>query len=252
MFNLFGKNTHIDEEFFDWSVALSRWIIANFDGLEQLRKTSLVTPGKSFFPASELTGHARAAELFEQIKMHVDMADWRCELQAQSERPPHMLGDSLQKFETSPPIGTYSERRDGDEIKSIITYDPAQLKTPENLVATLSHELAHLLMTSAKTEFPFDPELKEPATDGLAIMMGFGVFIANGSSGFHRDDQSWGYHRSGYLCEGEILHMLSAFMHLSRNNPGEAKRWLKPHLYKRLTGIHEEMAARAEITGLAS
>ena len=208
MLGLFKKKSNIDEDFFDWAITISKWAIASFDGLEQLQKTPLVTPGISFFPRSELSRHERAVELFDQVKQLADMRDWECELKAHSEQAPHHLGASvMQKYETNRPLGTFSETQTDGRIISTITYEPSLLKRPIDLIATFSHELAHLLMTSATTELPFDEEMHEPATDSVAIMMGFGIFIANGSSGFHTDDQGWEYHRSGYLCEGEILHV---------------------------------------------
>ncbi|NOX93892.1 MAG: hypothetical protein GXP04_02005 [Alphaproteobacteria bacterium] len=251
MLSLFKKKSNIDEDFFDWAITISKWAIASFDGLEQLQKAPLVTPGISFFPRSELSHHERAVELFDQVKQLADMRDWECELKAHSEQAPHHLGASvMQKYETNRPLGTFSETQTDGRIISTITYEPSLLKRPIDLIATFSHELAHLLMTSATTELPFDEEMHEPATDSIAIMIGFGIFIANGSSGFHTDDQGWGYHRSGYLCEGEILHVLSAFLYLSDNSIDDTKQYLKPHLYKRLQKISAEMSTRKELINL--
>ena len=242
MFSLFQRKSHIDNEFLQWTIGLSKWTVDNFDGLEQIRKTPLVKPTPEFYPPSKLTGHDRAKELFAQTKEHADMSDWACSLVAQSHRAPYQLGDSvLQKFESNAPAGTFSESAVDGEIHSQITYDPTLLAKPVELVATFSHELAHLLMTSARTPLPFAEGMEEPATDGLAIMMGFGIFILNGSSGFHANDQGWEYHRSGYLCEGEILHAFSAFCILSGTKIEEAKPFLKSHHYKRLSNIFREM-----------
>jgi hypothetical protein len=250
---MFGKKSYIDEDFFEWAVTLAAWTIDNFDGLDQLRKTKLVTPSAEFFPKSRLGGGAKAQELFEQVKAYADMADWQCTLQPQQERAPHHLGDSImQKYHAAQPAGTFSEKLSDGNFKATITYDPHLIDRPIELIATFSHELAHLLMTSAGAEFPFHPDMEEPATDGLAILMGFGVFIANGSSGFRSDDQGWEYHRAGYLCEGEILHVLSTFLILSGNPIEHAKPYLKPHLYKRLAKIHKGIFRRQELLALAA
>lgn len=253
MFSLFGSTSELDEDFFQWTILICRWVIENFGGLDQLRKTPLVTPSAQYFPASNLTGPDRAKELFEQVKALADMSNWDCDLHMQAVRAPDHIADTLvQKFEQRSPAGTFSETVEGDRIVSAITYDPRQLKYPEELIATFSHELAHLLMTSASTECPFPEDELEPVTDGLAILMGFGVFIANGSSAFRTDSLGWEYHRTGYLCEGEILHALSAFIFLSGNQLESAKPWLKPHLYKRLCKIHAVAAKREELRNLAT
>ena len=251
MFGLFQKRNATDAEFLEWTLELSRWTIENFDGLAQIRKTPLIKPTPEFYPASKLTDHARAEELFKQTKVHADMSDWACNLIAQPRRAPNDLGDSvLQKFESDAAAGTFSESETKGEITAQITYDPTLLVKPMELIATFSHELAHLLMTSATTPFPFDADMLEPATDGVAIMMGFGIFILNGSSGFRADDQGWEYHRSGYLCEGEIFHVFSAFCILSETPVDEAKPFLKVHHHKRLAKIHDEMKNSTSLQAL--
>lgn len=253
MLGIFRKKSAIDEDFFEWAICIAEWVIANFDGIEQLRQTPLVTPSLDFFPASREQGHDRALELFERVKLYADMADWSCELIPQDKRLPDEISDGvLQKFQRNAPLGTFSEAIKSNEIVSTITYDPSLTKKPTDLIATLSHELAHLLMTAAQGEFPFPPEMEEPATDSLAIMMGFGIFIANGSSGFRADDAGWEYHRSGYLCEGEILHVLSVFLFLSGNSLDLLKPFLKPALFKRVQKIHRDVVERPEVIALTS
>jgi Zn-dependent peptidase ImmA (M78 family) len=70
------------------------------------------------------------------------------------------------------PAGTFSMARKKQQ-KAIITYDPSQVKNPEMLVATFAHELGHYL-SHRTTEAPPEGEaLWEPATDLLAVFMGF-------------------------------------------------------------------------------
>ena len=241
MFGLFEKRNIIDTDFLNWTLALSKWTIENFDGLEQLRKTALVKPTHEFYPPSKLTDHDRAEELFLQTKKHADMSDWTCTLSPQAQRAPYEVGDILQEFESAAPAGTFSQFAIDGEILSQITYDPTLLSKPEELIATFSHELAHLLMASVETPIPYGEEMLEPTTDGLAIMMGFGIFILNGSSGFRANDHGWEFHRSGYLCEGEIIHVFSAFCILSKTPAEEAQPFLKKHHFKRLCKTYEEM-----------
>jgi hypothetical protein len=246
----FRKKKEIDRDFYQFALDLAAWTIANFDGIEQLRCTPLVTPESEFFPSSQSTGHERASEIFNLVKRHADMADWDCDLRPVAQTAPHYLGDSvLQKFEANAPAGTFAEEIEGDKTRSVITYSSTLLNQPYELVATFAHELAHLLMTTAE-DFPFDPEMEEPVTDGLAIMMGFGIFIANGSSGFRTDSQGWESHRSGYLCEGEILHVLAAFVLLSGTDPAPANKYLKPHMAKRFKRILATVENSPDLRGL--
>ena len=251
MFGFLGKKSALDPDFFEWAVTISKWTIENFDGLDQLRNTPLVLPTAEYFDIAGAQGRELAAQIFSQLKALSDMSEWECELVEQAPRLPHELGDSvMQKFEQSNALGTFSESIENEKIVSRITYDPELVKQPAALITTLAHELAHLLMHSEKSELPFAAEMEEPATDSLAIMMGFEVFIANGSSGFRADDHGWEYHRSGYLCEGEILHVLAAFLFLSGNDIADAKPHLKRHLYRRLSNVYKEMSSQVELLRL--
>ena len=155
MFGIFRKQDATDPDFLEWTVDFSKWAIDSFGGLEQIRNTPLIKPSPDFYPASKSSGHQRAEELFLQTKAHADMADWACSLTAQESQAPAHLGDGLiQQFHTNTPAGTYSESVKGDKIHSHISYDPALLTQPTNLIATFSHELAHLLMHGTPVEFP--------------------------------------------------------------------------------------------------
>lgn len=89
--------------------------------------------------------------------------------------------------------GTY--RKEGG--KAVIRINSGQLKNPESLVATISHELAHEKLLGENRIIENDEYL----TDLTAIVFGFGVFIANAkfqlnsgiNSGFGWQMQSQGY-----------------------------------------------------------
>jgi len=243
MFGLF-KQKHIDEDFFEWSAALSNWIIENFDGLGQIKKTPLILPTAQFFPQTDLKDHAYAEYITQQITKHADMNDhkeWPYHLVAQSKRAPGFVDGIAMKTIESLPLGTFATQNDA---VAEITYDPELIHNPQALIATLSHEFAHFLMQTAKTPPPGGWEEEEPCTDGLAIFMGFGIFIANTSSYFSSNSEGWEYGHSGYLCEGEILHVLSSFLLISGHPIEDACTHLKPHLAKRLTKIYQQAKER--------
>ena len=251
MFNLFRKSSAIDEDFYEWTVALTAWVIENFDGIEQIKKTPLVTPTSKFFPARPEQNHAYAEHIAHQIATHAQMLDWPYQLVSQSKRAPSFVGDIAMKDIDSLPLGTFSTSK-SDNTKNnptvTISYDPELTANPESLISTLAHEFGHFLMTNAKSPPPGGWEMEEPTTDGLAIFMGFGIFIANSATFFNNNDQGYAYGRSGYLCEGEILHALSAFLIISEKNINPAITHLKPHLGKRLKKIHTEMSSRDILT----
>jgi hypothetical protein len=96
--------------------------------------------------------------------------------------------------------------------RNIICVNPALAATPVALVATLAHELCHeLLIGSGLIEASH--EAQESLTDLLAVLIGFGVFLANASLEFVRsqDGKRWqpvarGYLRQSVLCEALAQH----------------------------------------------
>ena len=92
--------------------------------------------------------------------------------------------------------GTY--RKEGG--KAIIRINRGQLKNPESLIATISHELAHEKLLGENRIIENDEYL----TDLTAIVFGFGVFIANAKFQFNSGINSgfgWQMQSQGYLPE---------------------------------------------------
>lgn len=95
-----------------------------------------------------------------------------------------------------------------------ISIDEALLKEPNALVATLAHELGHIILLRPGLVDPDDPDM-EPLNDLLTVFMGLGVFTANSAFRFeqHSDyaSQGWSVRRSGYLSEQLFGYALARF-----------------------------------------
>ena len=76
MLDLFKPRLPVDGEEFEWLLAAFAWLLHEFGGDSDLRGAELILPDQRFFPVSRLTGHARAFELFEQVKAHAGMEVW--------------------------------------------------------------------------------------------------------------------------------------------------------------------------------
>jgi hypothetical protein len=117
-----------------------------------------------------------------------------------------------------------------------ISYDVAQLHDPQGFIATIAHELAHYIMSTAKRCPPGGWDLHELATDMTAIWMGFGIFLANNAKSFEaftdHDRQGWQARTSGYLNERAILTGMALCASLRGEDPAEAIPHLKPYLLK--------------------
>ena len=232
MFGLFKSKPVIDQDEFDWQLACFKWLLQEFEGLERLRKTPLVLPTVDFFPESKTKGHARATELFDQVRYFAHMTEWPCRLvEGEAAREMHVGNTLLLRHQhKQPPLGTFSYV-DGQYQ---ISYNPSEIVRPLNLIATFAHELSHYLMHTAVGGVPGGRELNELATDVSAVFLGFGIFLANTAKTFeqHQDfaEYGWQARRQGYLSELGLVTALSIFVELSGTSHDDARTHLKPYL----------------------
>jgi len=91
--------------------------------------------------------------------------------------------------------------------RPVIAVLSSKLRDPLVLIATIAHEIGHIILLR---DVRLDPETPdhEPLTDLLTIYLGFGVFTANSALQFRQfqneTKQGWSTSRLGYLSQ-EIL-----------------------------------------------
>lgn len=227
-----GARPFLEPELEEWQLEAWRWLLGRLGGVPALLQATLVTPTRDFFPPTDATGHARVEHVFEQVKRHADMADWRCRLAAQPRQPELRLGEFVAVRRSRPdPAGTFGLK--GNE--PAITYDPAAAKDPMVLVAVLAHELAHLLLATLPDALPGGRDANERMTDLATVAMGFGLFGSNCAFGFERFhgpvSQGWSWSRLGYLEEREWAFALAVQFELTGREAAAVRRYLKPHLF---------------------
>lgn len=140
--------------------------------------------------------------------------------------------------------GTYHEE-DGKYYVSIEVGTP---KDPLALVATLAHELGHVLLLGHGRISPDIPD-HEPLTDLLTVYCGFGVFTAN--SVIHETHEydahfsRWSLGRRGYLSMDLYGYALARFAHArGEENPPWVKH-LRPDVRAAFNKAFRFIAATA-------
>ena len=234
MFGLLKPRPPVDDEEFDWLFACFAWLSREFGGNSGVRGAPLILPSRSFFPASNLTGHDRALELFEQVKALAGMTEWQCDLIPGAASREHRVttGHALKHEGKGPPLGTFGYANGRYQV----TYNPASLADPASLVATFAHELSHYLIHSAQTAPPGGRELEEHATDLAAVFMGFGVLMSNSAKSFGQfqnfGEIGWQMSAQGYLSENALTTGLALFVAASGADAATAEAALKNYLRK--------------------
>jgi len=111
------------------------------------------------------------------------------------------------------PAGLHYGSTSKDE-RPLVAVHRSLLKDPLALVATLSHELGHVILLDGG-HLSRDTEDMEPMTDLVTVYLGMGVFTANASRRFlqFQDDrkQGWSMRRLGYLPEVVFAYALARF-----------------------------------------
>ena len=238
---LFGPTRPLGKEELEWQMAAFQWLLAEFGGVEAHRETMLVNPEGDYFADSVLTGEARGAELFAEVKAITGMEQWPTRLVAR-QSPKGSYQVNAQTFVQ--PIGTGAAGTyqllpaDHGGWVAEIRYDIGLLADPGALVATFAHELGHYLLSTARHSFPGGEDMHELLTDLTAVFMGFGVFLANNARDYSAQQldggHMWQTRHQGYLSERALVTALVASELLAGRDPREARRFLKPYLAKDL------------------
>ncbi len=190
-------------------------------GRASLLKISTVTPTKDFFNLDFNGSEADAQLVFERCLDIMNISREKVLLEFYSEENRYLddgtllstSADSMGR--SSKAAGTF-QKKGG---KAIIRIEKGQLKNLEDLIATISHELAHEKLLGEHRILENDEYL----TDLTAIAFGFGIFIANAKFQFQSGQGGgfgWRIQSQGYLPE-QISAYAMASLSLKKNEDVE-------------------------------
>lgn len=175
------KKLPITPEDKKWLDSDLNWLQQQF-GLEHFMEIQTVTPTKDFFDRN-FDGTEKDAEfILERAIDLMKITHSNLKLQYFSDSPIEMDDGSLLTTpgdidgKWSSAAGTYQETDD----HTIISLETSQLQDTTSLVATIAHELAHVILLGERRI----EENDELLTDLTAIVYGFGIFIGNARFSF--------------------------------------------------------------------
>jgi len=251
MFGLSRAKPPIREEQQQW-VDASFVRLAKLLGAQRLLGARVMLPTEEHFPDRYDEDEGGLQAIFRRVAeaMHVKADEIEVTLFA--------MGDEITKGftpfyqgRTSGAAGLYHHN---PEEKAHISVNEKELKNPIALVASLAHEIGHVILLRPEFVGREEPEM-EPLNDLLTVFLGFGVFTANAAFRFeqHQDYQSqgWSAQRQGYLSEETFGYALARFAYERRERKPEwakflstnvrvyqkrAQRWLEEREQPRLFG----------------
>lgn len=222
----------LGQESVEWIAETTRWWLESFGGYPALAKTPLVLPIEEHFPVdTTLEGHALAEDYFAFVVEHAGMTEWPLMLEP-VEQP--NVADALQGMPhamTAPPVGGEPAPVLSEDEPLFVPYEAQELDDPVRLVASMARGASHYLLHDGLPEPPWDEEQWPQVVDLGAVLMGFGVFLANGAFRFeqHGDGMlvGWGYSHLGALSEEALSYSLALFCTLTDAPRGEVLTHLR-------------------------
>jgi hypothetical protein len=181
------------------------WLLAEF-GDERLRGT-VVLPTDEFFPGTYRGSRDDVERVLRRLCVQMGIRRDRVELE-------HFENDDASELSAYVPLYSQSSGAAGHhrlrEGRSVIGIRDDQAAAPMALVATIAHELGHVLLIG-DSRLSADREDHEPLTDLLTVFFGLGIFGANAAFEFSRDDGYSRTSRLGYLTEPMFGYALARY-----------------------------------------
>jgi len=216
------------------------WVDEGFRRLERMLgrrrmvEAKVILPAAEYFPDPYDKSRAACEKLFQRVCGYMRVDRNRIELEIFADETEE-LREILPYWRVSSGgcAGFYSHdpagqpNHAGDEMRMLVALRSTQLHDPLSLVATIAHELGHVILLGGGLLNPNTSD-HEPLTDLLTVYLGLGIFNANSAGRFlqhqHERRYSWSMHRLGYLPEQVYGYALAKFA----NERGEGKvEWAK-------------------------
>ena len=224
-------------------------------GRERMIEATVVLPDAEHFPDAFDGSEASVEKLIHRVCEYMQIDPTRIKLEIFPDEADELRENSLWSIQTNRPAGIYfgHESVMDEDGKAVIAIKSSVLKDPIVLVATVAHELGHLILLGDGRLDSSTPD-HEPMTDLLTVYLGLGLFSANSAARFQHHEHGGGWHswsmrRLGYLPQEVYGYALAKFA----AERGEIKPdWMR-HLsvnvrayFKRSSGWLAKNAARAK------
>lgn len=217
----------------EWMEDAFKWMIAEF-GLDKIHYAKVLLPTKEDFVVDNILTEKTTYYFLEKIasQMFIDYEKIQIFF---FEEPKIIIGeDSSQPLYLIPennPVYAGGYHGIDDHGKYVISINKAQLNYPGNIIATIAHELSHIILSDIHRIETYDEYL----TDLLIVFYGIGIFGANSAFNFFKNFNTWGYSKQGYLNEKEWTYALALFASIRKESTPEWSKYLKKHITTDLT-----------------
>ena len=196
-----------------------------------------VLPTTEFFPEKYEASEAGVNVLLGRVMKYMGVSSSSVRLEIYTEGSDDIYDGLPQySFERRGSAGhMHPQKRAG---KYVIGVEEKNLSDPFSLVATLAHELGHVILLGRKYMRSSDQD-HEHMTDLVTVYLGFGVFTANSAFQYRSyssgGDFGWSASRQGYLSEAMFGYALALY---ARMRGERDALWLE-HLDKNILSYYK-------------
>ncbi len=207
----------IDTDTREWIDARCSWILDQF-GLDRILSSKVIAADAELLEGYRADNQDSVLALFRKICMTMD-------IEFKSIRFDFMRNDKQEEFNYG--AGLYRSLGNGMHA---ITIDWDLLESPIELIATLAHELCHVLLIGHQ-RITGEEDDHEPLTDLLTVFLGFGALSGNSvlrDESWHEGNASrWQIRRSGYLTMPMYGYALAIYATLRKESSQDWKPRLR-------------------------
>ena len=195
----------------EWIEESLLWLLNQF-GKDYFLSRPMILPEPSFFPDKYKSDEASVDKVVTRVCGYMDVDPETIEIHFFSDGE-----DLAAKHHTGTPqskagaAGLYYHPTD-KRPRAAIAINDSNLKNPISLVATIAHELGHVILLGGG-RISRDNKDHEYLTDLITVFLGLGIFSANAAFQFHQwtghSHQGWRASRAGYLSEEMFAYALA-------------------------------------------
>lgn len=194
----------VEPQLREWIDVRWSWLETEF-GREKLQNARVILPRPEFFPDPYQGTEPDARRILDRVCGYMDINPATVLLSLYEDRNPVFEGNFRQGT-----AGLYHP--EGGQYR--IWVEVTNLQDPQAMVATMAHELGHVLLLGQGRISP-EEEDHEPLTDLLTVYVGLGIFTANSvihENYWHSGQVSgWSMGRRGYLDMRALGYALAKF-----------------------------------------